>query len=336
MLPEGAPPFDRAKREFPSAAGLVREFLEVTSSVSNVEVRYWLARDKRCQYRIKNHTKCHIIDSGRNGTVIAGGSNVAPRPGNLDTDFIVKGEISGMYTQHFNDMWRAMDPFAGTHAPVEEGKREDDEAPLACYYEHPNEKSTSSMSKILFLPSQPSSAGEDVILRCVLGGIKQARKSVIMCMGHCNIPLSVARAMKDATERGVQVSVLMNSFYSCDLRGGQRDLFTSLRQMLDIAPNVELFVTAMKNGTRPPFLHSKYIVVDSEWSAVGSWNLWTRAAFYEMEGELFVRSSVFASSLRDKFEAEKEEFSVHVETPSDCMQFLPKGCALCEGFGPFY
>lgn len=92
----------------------------------------------------------------------------------------------------------------------------------------------------------------------------------------------------------------------------------------------------MKNGTRPPFLHSKYIVVDSEWSAVGSWNLWTRAAFYEMEGELFVRSSVFASSLRDKFEAEKEEFSVHVETPSDCMQFLPKGCALCEGFGPFY
>ena len=148
-----------------------------------------------------------------------------------------------MYTQHFNDMWRAMDPFAGTHAPVEEGKREDDEAPLACYYEHPNEKSTSSMSKILFLPSQLSSAGEDVILRCVLGGIKQARKSVIMCMGHCNIPLSVARAMKDATERGVQVSVLMNSFYSCDLRGGQRDLFTSLRQMLDIAPNVELVST---------------------------------------------------------------------------------------------
>jgi phosphatidylserine/phosphatidylglycerophosphate/cardiolipin synthase-like enzyme len=95
-------------------------------------------------------------------------------------------------------------------------------------------------SKIFFLASQPSSIGEDVILRCVIGGINSAKQSISICMGHFNVPLPVAKALQAATERGVKVSVLANSLYSCDLRGGQRDLFLSLRQLLALAPKIDL------------------------------------------------------------------------------------------------
>lgn len=96
-------------------------------------------------------------------------------------------------------------------------------------------------------------------------------------------------------------------------------------------------MTALTNDSMvgPPFLHSKYVVVDSEWVAVGSWNLWTRSAFYEMEGEIFVSSSLFAEQLRKKFEKEKA-FTVPLKNASECEYFLPKGCIICTQFGPFY
>ena len=95
-------------------------------------------------------------------------------------------------------------------------------------------------------------------------------------------------------------------------------------------------MTAMKDGKKPPFLHSKYVVVDSKWSAVGSWNMWTRSAFYEMEAEICVHSESFASELEGKFERESGKYCISVKTPEECKQFLPQGCELCEGFGPFY
>jgi phosphatidylserine/phosphatidylglycerophosphate/cardiolipin synthase-like enzyme len=98
------------------------------------------------------------------------------------------------------------------------------------------------------------------------------------------------------------------------------------------------YVTAVKEGSieGPPFLHSKYVVVDSEWVAVGSWNMWTRSAFYEMEAEIFVSSSSFAADLQKKFEREKNEFTVHVKTVKECEKYLPSGCSICTHFGPFF
>ena len=78
------------------------------------------------------------------------------------------------------------------------------------------------------------------------------------------------------------------------------------------------------------------MVVDSSWTAVGSWNLWTRSAFYEMEGEIFVVSSSFASDKETKFHIEKEAFATRVKTAAECQRFLPKGCAICTQFGPFF
>lgn len=84
-LPEGSPSFYNAKKKFCSASELVREVLDISSTTPNINCKYWVARDNQSLYRIKNHTKAHIFDGGMNGTVIAGGSNVVPRPNSLDT-----------------------------------------------------------------------------------------------------------------------------------------------------------------------------------------------------------------------------------------------------------
>jgi phosphatidylserine/phosphatidylglycerophosphate/cardiolipin synthase-like enzyme len=369
-LPKGSPPFQRGQNELRCASHLIREVLDIASSSPNIDCRFWFARDERCKYRIKNHIKCHVFDGKYNGRVIAGGSNVAPRPAQLDTDFIVEGGVSGLYLQHFDSMWEAMSARSGAiHAVSAEEKKEVDEIlPLDNVFSTEETYQRYGMSsKILFLPSVPSSLGEDVILRCVLGGIKRANESIFICMGHCNVPEVVSEALKEATERGVKVEILTNSLYTCDLRNGQRDLFKSLQRMLQIAPMVDLvsamrihylsvsyvqgqpvlffmllifpqYVTAVKEGSieGPPFLHSKYVVVDSEWVAVGSWNMWTRSAFYEMEAEIFVSSSSFAADLQKKFERERNEYTVQVKTVKGCEKYLPSGCSICTHFGPFF
>lgn len=180
----------------------------------------------------------------------------------LLVDFLLTGEVACLYQLHFDNLWRAMSPaIVSMSLTVEEGKKEEfDEMVLDIHVSVGEEKkesdiemldiqtnlsandnkSESSPAKILFAPSVPSSSGEDVILRCVLGAIKHAQKSIVICMGHCNVPVFFAHALREATERGVKVSFLTNSLYSCDLRCGQRDLIISLQQLLVIAPKVEL------------------------------------------------------------------------------------------------
>jgi phosphatidylserine/phosphatidylglycerophosphate/cardiolipin synthase-like enzyme len=336
-LPDGSPPFDRAAKKYLGASDLVRDFMEIASHTANIEVRFWMARDKRMKYRVKNHTKCNIFDGA---TVIAGGSNLVPREGSRDTDLLMTGAVASMYQLDFDRMWKAMG--ADTNDVASEEKKEVDmtyctDAILAPEkHDHDSAPKLGHESKMFFLASQPSSIGEDVILRCILGAIRDAKESIHICMGHFNVPVPAAEALKSATERGVKVRVLANSLYSCDLRGGQRDLFVSLMNMLAIAPKIDLFVTTVKDGKKPHFLHSKYIVVDSEFSAVGSYNMWTRSAFYEKESEVFIYSKDFASQLIHKFDKENEEYCTKVESVEECKHFLPKGCSLCKGFGPFY
>jgi phosphatidylserine/phosphatidylglycerophosphate/cardiolipin synthase-like enzyme len=190
-----------------------------------------------------------------------------------------------------------------------------------------------------------------------------------MCMGHSNKPMSLSRALGEAVKRGVRVQILVNSIYSCDLRVNQRDLFRSLQDLLTVAPGVEVYTTALRShrtkvkrsslgqtvieekkedfplpseskeeeaSDAPPFLHSKYTVVDHKWTAVGSWNVWTRSAFYEIEHELLIESEAVAAKLEEKFEKEKEATSILLTTPEECAYWCPTGCKLCLPFGPFY
>ena len=86
----------------------------------------------------------------------------------------------------------------------------------------------------------------------------------------------------------------------------------------------------------PPFLHAKYVVIDSEWSAVGSWNMWTRSAFQEIEHEALIYDEAVALELEKKFDAERSTYTVCLQNANDCSKFCPRGCYMCKGFGPFF
>ena len=208
---------------------------------------------------------------------------------------------------------------------------------------------------IAVVQSCPSSKGEDEIFRHVLGAIATAKKSITMCMGHCNVPMPMVQALEAATERGVEVQLMVNSWYSSDLRCGMRDLFVSLKNLMVSAPKVRVYVTALasqikhrqnskgdklcgyqEGDKKAEFLHSKYVVVDTHWSAIGSWNMWIRGSFYEMESELFVFSETLAKKLEEKFDHERNNHTLELQGVEDCDFFCPSGCKMCEQFGPFF
>jgi hypothetical protein len=90
------------------------------------------------------------------------------------------------------------------------------------------------------------------------------------------------------------------------------------------------------DGKRLPFVHAQYVSMDSKWSAVGSWNVWTQVAFFEIELETFIQSESIARELEEIFEEEKTTLSVRIATRNDCVLFLPAGCTICKCLGKFY
>lgn len=361
-LPLSCPPFsDIARRTPENMLSLLNDLCRIQSSIPHdcLQIRWWCARDKKEKFRIKSHIKCHIFDGKVKGTVITGGSNLTPILNFKDSDVILRGEISKKYHRMFDDLWVVSAPDTDDPSLIPSGgsseiselevpttKTDFDKQPIIT--EQTNW--TDSACSVAFLNSIPSSMGEDCILRHIIGAINDAKNSVTMCMGHANVPMPVAKALATATSRGVSVRLLFNSLYTCDIRCGQKDLFLSLRDLFDIAPSVQIYVTALSShrikgddklfekqvDEEINFLHSKYVVVDSEWSAVGSWNMWIRAAFHELEAELFVFSKSFANALENKFEREKEDSAMQIKSHEDIAFFCPRGCKLCKPFGPFY
>ena len=142
--------------------------------------------------------------------------------------------------------------------------------------------------------------------------------------------------MERAAKRGVHsIQLMVNSYHTSDLRVGQKDLFLSVERLLRQVPTAKVYATF---GDHAEFLHGKYVVVGGTWAALGSWNLWTRSAFYELELEAFLESTHAASLLQAKFDSDRARNTILVET-ADCIpgvRFCPKGCALCRQFGPFF
>jgi putative cardiolipin synthase len=310
------------------------------------QVQFWCARDADEHYRVKSHVKCAVFDRQ---VALMGGSNVTPtvKSAFADLDAMVCGEAAAAVGDSFDSMWNAMAQQQGQPSPPPPSG-----APAAATnldlsdmvrrreWQDPN-------ASVAILRSSPSSAGEDAIFRVVLDKIREAKSEVVVCMGHSSFCQAFAAAVKAAVERSVRVRILVNSLYSNDLRNGQADLFLSLRDLLVAAPSTEVYATTMPHLRdaslpptlpRPDFVHAKYVVVDREWTAAGSWNLWTRSAFYEIEHEAFIESRAVAQALCDKFDRDRASHSVRVSA-ADCTPggaFCPRGCVVCDGFGPFF
>lgn len=345
-LSSDCPAFEMAKQKPETALQFLNQLLEVASSLPAFQVKFWCARDATCHYRIKNHAKCILFDCN---TAFIGGSNITPtvRSASSDCDLIVAGEVARQVNDTFTFLWdgmsaghvESMAQFSLYNSVAQhEEKKQDFEPSLEEEPFRLIQDWDDVNCRIAVVRSEPSSTGEDAILRAVLGAIHCAEASIIISMGHSNVPKAVAHALHDACKRGVKVQMLHNSLYSNDLRGGQRDLFLSLQDLLQVAPDVQVWATAATAKEQPPFLHSKYVVIDGKWSCVGSWNLWTRSAFYEIEHELLIYSEKVALFLEAKFERERAATSVRLDC-FDCLPgkgFCPTGCELCRPFGPFF
>jgi len=374
-LPYGAPPIsDRARNTPASSIEFLRQVIDAASSTPNnkYQIQWWCARDSQDKYRVKNHAKCYVFDGGSDSDSMAiiGGSNICPTVeiGNSDLDMVVAGKgVVSKIRNTFDWLWDAMcDPSAKNvvGGGVKDVEHERIDKVVTSTGKFKEENWTDSSCRAAHIQSEPSSAGSDVILRHVLGAIAQAEKTIDICMGHSNKPMALAVALGEAVKRGVRCRLLVNSLFSCDLRVNQRDLFNSVKDLLRVAPGVEVWTTALrlqrkickhddedeekKEGSAeqekdentildvPPFLHSKYTVIDGKWVAVGSWNVWARSAFYEIEHELLIHSEKIAAKLEDKFQGDLEATSILLTKPEDCDLFCPIGCSLCKPFGPFY
>jgi phosphatidylserine/phosphatidylglycerophosphate/cardiolipin synthase-like enzyme len=347
FLPPSAPDYAATERITPLV--FLQTLLDTAALYGEqYQVRWWCARDATHGYRVKNHSKSIVVDGQ---VAIMGGSNLAPQlnAATTEVDLILTGPVARDVSASTAALWKAASaaPPANTvslsakESWVPLPKNGDDKAvetPLASRLQRfvEEEAWADDNCHVAIVRSQPSQTGEDDIFRVILGAMHTATKSITMCFGHSGYPRVVAEALALASARNVRCQIIVNSYYSNDLRGGQRDLFISLRDILEIAPKTEIYVTAPKNGAGPPFLHSKYIVIDSKWSACGSFNLWTRSSFFEIEHEAMIESEIIAKQLEEKFECEKETFTIPLATPEDALRFMPDECCICPGFGPFF
>ena len=338
-LPPEAPAPTHAFDQFETTYHVFDQLLQMSLDDTNpFELRFWCARDATSGYRIKNHSKGIVIDDQ---VAVFGGSNITPtvRTAIADLDCFVFGESAKAVADTFWMLWHAVDPT--TVRPILSPEQASNPA-LACdrYIVDETMKEPCSFS---MLQSSPSSAGEDSIYRIVLEQFEAAQDSITVSMGHSCFPMSFVEAMERAAARGVpKLQVMVNSYHSNDLRTGLSDLFRSLRVLIERVPSVQVFAThcaATASGhDRPEFLHGKYVVVDGKWACLGSWNLWTRSSFYEMEMEAFCDSPKVAAKLQAKFDKDRNANAVLVHL-DDCIpghKFCPKGCQLCKGFGNFF
>ena len=338
-------------RTFDSASHFLQSLVDLSRIYPDQwNVRLWCARDRREHFAIKSHVKCAVFDRQM---AFIGGSNITPtvKSATSDLDALLAGPAAAAVGDSFDRLWRAM-------APESEGQTVEASAQPSpsCTIAEDNPALTELIqsrhwddpsARVAILPSTPSSEGNDVILRVVLEKIRAAQSEIVMCMGHSCYCETVVEALTEASDRGVTIKLLVNSAYSNDLRNGQADLFVSLHRLLQAAPAVKVYATLMPHlrdptrGThspRPEFVHAKYVVIDERWSAAGSWNLWTRSAFHEMEHEAFIESTVVAHRLRRKLQHDIDAYAVRLSA-EHCRPgglFCPSGCLLCHGFGPFF
>ena len=327
---------------FASQYDIFDTLLQYSNTIPTMEMRFWCARDATTGYRIKNHSKGIVVDDQ---WAVFGGSNLTPTVSSATTDLdcIVHGDAAKAVGDSFWKLWQAMDGSSSLSRPPAAPYN-----PALFAVENMPDGSTSTKNagmvaecSLSILQSTPGSKGEDAIYRGVLERVESAETSITINMGHCCIPPSFVDALDRAVARGVQkIQIVVNSYHSCDLRTGQRDLFLSIQKLLQQVPLVEVYATSyhQEKGSRPDFLHGKYVIVDGTWAALGSWNLWTRSSFYELELEAFIDSPQVATILQAKFDKDRVENAVRVSL-EDCQPastFCPKGCNLCRGFGPFF
>jgi phosphatidylserine/phosphatidylglycerophosphate/cardiolipin synthase-like enzyme len=118
----------------------------------------------------------------------------------------------------------------------------------------------------------------------------------------CDIP-AVMEALQRARDRGVRIQIFANSIESND----HPELMRPINKALQKAINMGAEVYVKTGPESPPqTLHSKFLMADGAFVAVGSWNQHGRSMMLEAEGMNFRFDEELAMKLTAEFELDKK------------------------------
>ncbi len=139
-----------------------------------------------------------------------------------------------------------------------------------------------------FINSGPSTE-KDVAIETFFTSITLAKKQILAVTPYFVPPVDVLRALQSAALRGLDVRLIVpqknNHFYT---GLASRALYEEL-----LVAGVKIF------ERRPPFMHAKALVIDGEFSLVGTANLDERSLNLNYESSVAIYSEPFADALKN-------------------------------------
>jgi cardiolipin synthase len=140
------------------------------------------------------------------------------------------------------------------------------------------------------LASEPE--GDQEIYRAYLLAIRSAKKSVHITTAYFAPDAHILRALQDAAQRGVEVTLILPAVRESSLvfyagHALYRDLLQSGIRLYQLQVAV---------------LHAKTAVIDSLWSTVGSANMDTRSFLHNHELNVMVFDEPFGLAMESAFE----------------------------------
>jgi cardiolipin synthase len=135
-----------------------------------------------------------------------------------------------------------------------------------------------------------------------LDAIAAARHEIVLANAYFLPGRRFRRALTDATERGVRVTVLLQG---------------RMEYVLQHYATQALYGHLVRSGIhifeyRKSFLHAKVAVIDGEWATVGSSNIDPFSLLLAREANVLVRNQAFASRLRQSLEKAMTEGSTEI------------------------
>lgn len=164
--------------------------------------------------------------------------------------------------------------------------------------------------EVSIIDHDPTGTGGSNIMMTILKAIREAKHSIDIQNAYIILFPALKTEIAAAIGRNVKVRILTNSAQSVDEPIVSIPI---LRSVLDfVKMGAEVYVK--KNAT----LHSKLIIVDSEFSMIMSYNLHPRSERVEGEMAIAVKNAKFSAELTEVFNTDiSEEKAQHIVSETD-------------------
>jgi cardiolipin synthase A/B len=160
-----------------------------------------------------------------------------------------------------------------------------------------SETSASEIEKFIHVVHSPA-AEHHSMENFLLMGILAARKTLYVVTPYFIPDKHLQRALVKRAEAGVDVRLLLPGKH-IDAQISRRSAQSNYEELLQAGVKIYEY--------QPTFIHSKYIVVDGQWSIVGSPNLNTRSRQLDEENAFGILDSQFAGQLLKGFMSDLEQ-----------------------------